>query len=50
MHETNFVSWNTLITGYVHGRRFLEAFDVFREMMEAGKELKEVTMVGLLST
>ncbi|KMT10745.1 hypothetical protein BVRB_5g114030 [Beta vulgaris subsp. vulgaris] len=49
MPEKNSVSWNALITGYVHGRRFFEAFDVFREMMEAGKELREVTVVGLLS-
>ncbi|XP_021761556.1 pentatricopeptide repeat-containing protein At2g02980, chloroplastic-like [Chenopodium quinoa] len=49
MPERNSVSWNALITGYVHGRRFLEAFDVFRDMMRDGVELREVTMVGLLS-
>ncbi|KNA17647.1 hypothetical protein SOVF_078050 [Spinacia oleracea] len=49
MPERNSVSWNAMITGYVHGRRFSEGFDVFRDMMRDGIELGEVTMVGLLS-
>ncbi|KAA8542505.1 hypothetical protein F0562_023657 [Nyssa sinensis] len=49
MPERNAVSWNALITGYTHNRRFREAIDVFREMQAAGAEPGEVTTVGVLS-
>ncbi|KAK9669185.1 hypothetical protein RND81_13G114600 [Saponaria officinalis] len=48
--ERNSVCWNTFVNGYVHNRRYLEAFDVFRDMMRVGVELSEVTMVGILSS
>ncbi|KAK3440275.1 hypothetical protein EUGRSUZ_B00560 [Eucalyptus grandis] len=49
MGERNSVSWNALITGYTHNRKFAEALDLFREMQADGVELTEVTMVGALS-
>ncbi|CAL5444942.1 unnamed protein product [Camellia sinensis] len=49
MPERNAVSWNALITGYTHNRKFREAIDVYREMQAAGAEPGEVTMVGVLS-
>lgn len=49
MPERNLVSWNALITGYTHNRKFGEAIEVFRDMQAAGAEPGEVTMVGVLS-
>ncbi|CAO2818543.1 unnamed protein product [Amaranthus hypochondriacus] len=49
MFDRNSVCWNALVSGYVHGRRYSEAFDVFRDMIKDGVELSEVTMVELLS-
>ncbi|KAF8037365.1 hypothetical protein BT93_B0315 [Corymbia citriodora subsp. variegata] len=49
MGERNSVSWNALITGYTHNRKFAEALDLFREMQADGVEPTEVTMVGVLS-
>ncbi|XP_056175088.1 pentatricopeptide repeat-containing protein At3g62890-like [Syzygium oleosum] len=49
MGERNSVSWNALITGHAHNRKFAEALDLFREMQADGVEPTEVTMVGVLS-
>jgi len=49
MSEKNSVSWNALITGYVHNRRFMEAIDMFKDMLRDGTEPWEVTMVEILS-
>ncbi|XP_030531751.1 pentatricopeptide repeat-containing protein At1g08070, chloroplastic-like [Rhodamnia argentea] len=49
MGERNSVSWNALITGYTHNRKFVEALDLFRDMQADGVEPTEVTMVGVLS-
>lgn len=49
MPERNAVSWNALITGYTHNRKFREAIQVFRDMQAAGAQPSEVTMVGVLS-
>lgn len=49
MSDKNSVSWNALITGYVHNRRFIEAIDLFKDMLHAGAEPREVTMVEVLS-
>nr|XP_010936370.3 pentatricopeptide repeat-containing protein At1g08070, chloroplastic [Elaeis guineensis] len=49
MPNRNSVSWNAMITGYVHNRRFREAHELFSEMLASGVELSEVTMVCALS-
>ncbi|XP_010258413.1 PREDICTED: pentatricopeptide repeat-containing protein At4g21065-like [Nelumbo nucifera] len=49
MPVKNSVSWNALITGYTHNRKFREAISTFREMQISGFEPGEVTMVGVLS-
>ncbi|PSR89198.1 Pentatricopeptide repeat-containing protein [Actinidia chinensis var. chinensis] len=49
MPERNAVSWNALISGYAHNRKFREAIDAFRDMQAAGAKPGEVTMVGVLS-
>ncbi|OVA00734.1 Pentatricopeptide repeat [Macleaya cordata] len=49
MPNRNSVSWNALITGYTHNRKFREAISMFRMMQLANMEPTEVTMVGVLS-
>ncbi|XP_072978216.1 pentatricopeptide repeat-containing protein At1g08070, chloroplastic-like [Typha angustifolia] len=49
MPERNSVSWNAMITGYVHNREFKEAHALFSRMLVSGFELGEVTMVSALS-
>ncbi|KAK6920931.1 Pentatricopeptide repeat [Dillenia turbinata] len=49
MPDRNPVTWNALISGYVHNRKFKEAIDVFRKMQKAGAKPGEVTVVGVLS-
>ncbi|RRT56729.1 hypothetical protein B296_00031751 [Ensete ventricosum] len=49
MPERNSVSWNAMITGYVHNRRFREAHELFSRMLGSGLELSEVTVVTALS-
>uniref|UniRef100_A0A7N0TZW4 DYW domain-containing protein n=1 Tax=Kalanchoe fedtschenkoi TaxID=63787 RepID=A0A7N0TZW4_KALFE len=49
MPVRNAVTWNAMISGLSHRRMFLEACDVFREMMKEGIEPGEVTVVSVLS-
>ncbi|XP_039137202.1 LOW QUALITY PROTEIN: pentatricopeptide repeat-containing protein At1g08070, chloroplastic-like [Dioscorea cayenensis subsp. rotundata] len=49
MPERNSVTWNAMITGFVHSRRFKEAHELFNEMKRSGVEMGEVTMVNALS-
>ncbi|KAJ0982044.1 hypothetical protein J5N97_010299 [Dioscorea zingiberensis] len=49
MPERNSVTWNAMITGFVHNRRFKEAHEFFNEMRRFGVEMSEVTMVTALS-
>ncbi|XP_023003968.1 pentatricopeptide repeat-containing protein At4g21065-like [Cucurbita maxima] len=49
MPERNSVTWNALITGYTHNRKFKEAINAFRGMLAAGAEPSERTMVVVLS-
>ncbi|XP_038878567.1 pentatricopeptide repeat-containing protein At4g21065-like [Benincasa hispida] len=49
MPERNAVTWNALITGYTHNRKFMEAINAFRGMLAAGAEPSERTMVVVLS-
>ncbi|XP_020104755.1 pentatricopeptide repeat-containing protein At5g66520-like [Ananas comosus] len=49
MPKRNSVSWNAMITGYVHNRRFKEAHGLFSRMLASDCELGEVTVVGALS-
>lgn len=49
MPERNAVTWNALITGYTHNRKFMEATNAFRGMLAAGAEPSERTVVVVLS-
>ena len=49
MPERNSVTWNALITGYTHNRKFKEAINAFRGMLAAGAEPSERTVVVVLS-
>ncbi|CAD5192032.1 unnamed protein product [Musa acuminata subsp. malaccensis] len=49
MPERNSVTWNAMITGYVHNRRFREAHELFSRMLGSGLDLGEVTVVTALS-
>ncbi|KAH0451092.1 hypothetical protein IEQ34_021784 [Dendrobium chrysotoxum] len=49
MPDRNSVSWNAMITGLVHNRKFKEAHRLFSEMISLGYELGEVTVVGALT-
>ncbi|KAG6587565.1 Pentatricopeptide repeat-containing protein, partial [Cucurbita argyrosperma subsp. sororia] len=49
MPERNSVTWNALITGYTHNRKFREAINAFRGMLAAGAEPSERTVVVVLS-
>ncbi|KAL4036193.1 hypothetical protein IC575_004920 [Cucumis melo] len=49
MAERNAVTWNALITGYTHNRKFMEAIDAFRGMLAAGAQPSERTVVLVLS-
>ncbi|KAF3789901.1 Pentatricopeptide repeat-containing protein [Nymphaea thermarum] len=49
MPERNSVSWNAMITGYTHNRRFMEALDLFSRMCARKIGVSEVTVVSALS-
>ncbi|CAN6477349.1 unnamed protein product [Victoria cruziana] len=49
MPERNSVSWNAMITGYTHNRRFMEALDLFSRMCVRKIGVSEVTVVSALS-
>ncbi|WOK94431.1 hypothetical protein Cni_G03133 [Canna indica] len=49
MPQRNSVTWNAMITGYVHNRRFREAHQLFSRMLRSGVELGEVTVVCALT-
>ncbi|XP_010266181.1 PREDICTED: pentatricopeptide repeat-containing protein At2g17210 [Nelumbo nucifera] len=44
----NIVSWNSMLSGFVHNMQHLEALVLFDSMGEAGIEADEVTLVNLL--
>ncbi|XP_043712266.1 pentatricopeptide repeat-containing protein At2g17210 [Telopea speciosissima] len=46
--QRNIVSWNSILSGFVHNKRNSEAVILFITMVEAGIEADEVTMVTLL--
>nr|GMC74223.1 pentatricopeptide repeat-containing protein At2g02980, chloroplastic-like [Ipomoea batatas] len=49
MPQRNVVSWNSLISGYLHCGKFREAIHVFREMQGSEIEPGEMTMASVLS-
>ncbi|KAG9439739.1 hypothetical protein H6P81_019904 [Aristolochia fimbriata] len=49
MPDRNSVTWNAMITGYTHNRKFREALELFRNMQMLDVEPTEVTMVSALS-
>ncbi|KAG7023213.1 Pentatricopeptide repeat-containing protein, partial [Cucurbita argyrosperma subsp. argyrosperma] len=48
MPKRNSVTWNALIIGYTHNRKFMEAINAFRGMLAAGTEPSERTAVVVL--
>ncbi|XP_068655201.1 pentatricopeptide repeat-containing protein At3g62890-like [Aristolochia californica] len=49
MPDRNSVTWNAMITGYTHNRKFREALELFQDMQILAVEPTEVTMVSALS-
>ncbi|CAA6655865.1 unnamed protein product [Spirodela intermedia] len=50
VHRKNVVSWNSLLSGLVHGELHSEALSLFDSMRRAGFAEDEVTLVSLLHT
>lgn len=48
--RTNIVTWNVMISGYVHNGFFAEALILFRKMRVSGMEPDFSTMVGVLES
>ncbi|OWM69228.1 hypothetical protein CDL15_Pgr025415 [Punica granatum] len=49
MPERDFVSWSSVISGYVQAGCFLEALDLFHEMLQSGAKPNQFTLVSALS-
>lgn len=50
MPQKNVISWNSILSGFVHNERYLEATSLFYSMINAGVEADEVTLGNLLQT
>ncbi|KAI3937517.1 hypothetical protein MKW92_016383 [Papaver armeniacum] len=48
MPTRNLVSWNAMISGYVHNGFVFEGFELFRRLVLSGCEFDSVTIVSLL--
>ncbi|KAL8483087.1 hypothetical protein ACS0TY_025948 [Phlomoides rotata] len=46
--ERNIVSWNSLLSGFVHNEKHDEALALFASMRQSGVDVDEVTLVNLL--
>ncbi|PKI61090.1 hypothetical protein CRG98_018535 [Punica granatum] len=49
MPERDVVSWSSVISGYVQAGCFLEALDLFHEMLRSGAKPNQFTLVSALS-
>ncbi|KAL8092120.1 hypothetical protein AgCh_034421 [Apium graveolens] len=48
MPERNLVSWNSMLSGFVHNKKYVEAISVFCSMSEKDIQVDEITVVNLL--
>ncbi|KAI3886156.1 hypothetical protein MKW92_051762 [Papaver armeniacum] len=48
MPTRNLISWNAMISGYVHNGFFFEGFELFRRLVLSGCDFDSVTIVSLL--
>jgi pentatricopeptide repeat protein len=49
MKQRDVVSWTSMVCGFLQGRQFTAAFDLFEEMKMARVAANEMTLVSLLS-
>lgn len=48
MPQRNLVSWNSMLSGFVHNKKYGEAISVFCSMSEKDIQVDEITIVNLL--
>ncbi|KAL1818806.1 hypothetical protein ACET3Z_013675 [Daucus carota] len=48
MPQRNLVSWNSMLSGFVHNKKYVEAISLFCSMSEEDIQVDEVTVVNLL--
>lgn len=48
MPQRNLVSWNSILSGFLHNKKYLEAISLFRSMSGRDIQVDEVTVVNLL--
>ncbi|KAL6006178.1 hypothetical protein ACLOJK_040224 [Asimina triloba] len=48
MPERNVVSWNAILSGYVHNNRDGEAWDLFKRMQVEGIDANEITLTTMI--